>query len=331
MTASPLTSPASPSAPGTAASSSTAPVAARTVDEQHFTADLAMDAVTLRVGDLELMSSYYENALALQPIEEQARVGGEVHRVLGRGNVPFVRLIATPGLPGVDPRQAGLFHTAFLFEDQASLAGTVLRAAQDPRSRFAGTGDHLVSEAFYFTDPEGNGIELYWDRPRDQWQWTNGEVAMDTLFIDPNAYLSQHLTEEVASNPGMRPGIVGHVHLQVGDVETARRFYIDTLGFETTVGSHPGALFAAAGGYHHHVAMNTWNSRGAGPRAAALGLADVAITVPGREDLDALTARLKKAGLSYADEGRSVNVNDPWGTPVTVSLPGTSTEELLAR
>lgn len=310
----------------------TVPSAANgTVDERHFSSDLAMDAVTLRVGDLELMSSYYENALALTPIEEQARGNGEIHRVLGRGAVPFVRLVATPGLPGVDPRQAGLFHTAFLFEDQAALAGTVLRAAQDPRSRFAGTGDHLVSEAFYFTDPEGNGIELYWDRPRDQWVWKDGQVAMDTLFIDPQKYLDQHLTEDVAASPGIRPGIVGHVHLQVGDVDTARAFYVDTLGFETTMGSHPGALFAAAGGYHHHVAMNSWNSRGAGPRATALGLADVAITLPGREDLDALTARLDGAGLPFADDGRSVSVRDPWGTPVTVSLPGTSTEQLLSR
>jgi len=316
MTTSPLTVPGTPSG---------------AADERHLSDDLAMDAVTLRVGDLELMSSYYENALALTPIEEQARVGGEVHRVLGRGGVPFVRLVATPGLPAVDPSQAGLFHTAFLFQDRSALAGTVLRAAQDPRSRFAGTGDHLVSEAFYFADPEGNGIELYWDRPRDQWQWKNGEVAMDTLFIDPNTYLSEHLNDAVAADPGINPGIVGHVHLQVGDVDTARTFYIDTLGFETTVGTHPGALFAAAGGYHHHVAMNTWNSRGAGPRAAGLGLADVAITLPAREDLDALTARLKKAGIDFADEGRSVSVKDPWGTPVTLSLPGTSTEELLAR
>ncbi|MGP9581470.1 VOC family protein [Brachybacterium sp. AOP35-5H-19] len=301
------------------------------VDERHLSGDLAMDAVTLRVGDIELMSSYYENALALSPIEERARVDGEVHRILGRGDVPFVRLVATPGLPAVDPGQAGLFHTAFLFEDQAALAGTVLRAAQDPHSRFAGTGDHLVSEAFYFADPEGNGIELYWDRPRDQWQWNNGEVAMDSLFIDPQKYLGEHLTEDVQADPGIRPGIVGHVHLQVGDVEAARRFYIDTLGFEVTAGNHPGALFAAAGGYHHHVAMNTWNSRGAGPRAAGLGLADVAITLPARVDLDALTARLTRAGIGFADDGRSISVQDPWGTPVTLSLPGTSTEELLAR
>lgn len=130
--------------PDPADSSTLTTPGASAVDERHLSADLSMDAVTLRVGDLETMSSYYENALALSPLEETARATGEVHRVLGRGGVPFVRLVSTPGLPAVDPRQAGLFHTAFLFEDQASLAGTVLRAAQDPRSRFAGTGDHLV-------------------------------------------------------------------------------------------------------------------------------------------------------------------------------------------
>ena len=124
------------------------------VYERALSAGLAMDAVTLRVGDLEQMSGYYENALALTPIEERAR-GAEVHRVLGRGDVPMVRLIHTPGLPGVNPREAGLFHTAFLFDDAAGLAATVYRTARDPRSRFAGSSDHLVSEAFYFTDPEG--------------------------------------------------------------------------------------------------------------------------------------------------------------------------------
>src|SRR5690625_771186 len=139
-----------------------------------------MDAVTLHVGDLETMSDYYEKALALVPIEERA-IGREVHRVLGRGKTPMVRLVHTPGLPEVNPRDAGLFHTAFLFDDKASLAATVYRAAKDPRSRFAGSSDHLVSEAFYFTDPEGNGIELYVDRPREEWSYATGELQMDTI------------------------------------------------------------------------------------------------------------------------------------------------------
>lgn len=299
------------------------------MDHQTLSAGLAMDVVSLRVGDLELMSGYYEQALALVPLEERV-IADQLHRVLGRGAIPLVRLIHTPGLPEVSPREAGLFHTAFLFEDAASLAATVYRAAQDPRSRFAGSSDHLVSEAFYFTDPEGNGIELYVDRPRTQWGYDNGEIRMDTLYLDPNAYLKTHLDEGVLADAAQQAGSVGHVHLQVGNVAQAREFYVDALGFEATATGIPSALFASAGGYHHHVAMNVWNSQGAGPRAARLGLADVAITLPERADLDALAARLTARGVEFADTGRSVVVADPWGTQVTLSLPGATAEDLLA-
>lgn len=299
------------------------------MDHQTLSAGLAMDVVSLRVGDLELMSGYYEQALALVPLEERV-IADQLHRVLGRGAIPLVRLIHTPGLPEVSPREAGLFHTAFLFEDAASLAATVYRAAQDPRSRFAGSSDHLVSEAFYFTDPEGNGIELYVDRPRTQWGYDNGQIRMDTLYLDPNAYLKAHLDEGVLAGVAQQAGSVGHVHLQVGNVARAREFYVDGLGFEATATGIPSALFASAGGYHHHVAMNVWNSQGAGPRAARLGLADVAITLPERADLDALAARLTARGVEFADTRRSVVVADPWGTQVTLSLPGATAEDLLA-
>lgn len=301
------------------------------VAEASLSPQTGMDAVTLRVGDLETMSSYYANALALEPLEELHR-SREVHRVLGRGATPMVKLVATPGLPDVDPRQAGLFHTAFLFEDQKSLAATVYRAAQDARSRFVGSSDHLVSEAFYFTDPEGNGIELYVDRERSQWSHgPSGELLMDTLYLDPNTYLRTHLDEQTLADVTALAGKVGHVHLQVGDIPSARAFYVDALGFEPTLTGYPGALFASAGGYHHHVAMNTWNSRGAGPRAASLGLGDVAVTVPGREDLDALVARLDARGIGFADDGRSVRVTDPWGTQVTVGAGGSAVDDLLGR
>lgn len=169
-----------------------------TADERVLSAETAMDAVTLRVGDLENMASYYASALALEPIEERSH-GREVRRVLGRGGIPMIRLISTPGLPGVDPGQAGLFPTAFLFDDAAALAATVHRSANDPRSRFVGSSDHLVSEAFYFTDPEGNGIELYTDRDRADWKYDNGQLRMSTLYLDPNAYLRTHLDEAVVA------------------------------------------------------------------------------------------------------------------------------------
>jgi len=299
-------------------------------DDRRLHADAAMGAVTLRVADLEAMSGYYAHAFAMEPLAETAR-GGDVHRVLGRGETPLVRLVHTPDLPTAGPREAGLFHTAFLFDDAAGLAATVYRAAQHPGSRFAGSADHLVSEAFYFTDPEGNGVELYTDRDRSEWVREAGQIQMDTLPLDPNEYLRRHLTQEALDAGPARSGSVGHVHLQVGDIPTARAFYVDALGFEATQSTYPGAIFAAAGGYHHHIAMNTWNSRGAGPRAAALGLGDVAVTVPGRDDLDALAARLRAHGVAYDADGRSVRAVDPWGTQVTVTLPDTSTDELLGR
>lgn len=292
---------------------------------------LTMDAVTLRVGDLELMSDYYTNSLRLAPLEEKT-VGREVRRVLGRGNTPLVRLVHTPDLPTLNPSDAGLYHTAFLFDTAEDLAAAVYHSARTEGSQFVGSSDHLVSEAFYFTDPEGNGIELYKDRPRAEWDYADGgQVAMATYYLDPNQYLSQHLTEDALNRAAERAGSVGHVHLQVGDVARAGKFYVDSLGFEPTAWNYPGALFASAGGYHHHVAMNTWQSRGAGPRAARLGLGDVAITVPLREDLDALIVRLNRDDLQFADQGDAVVVRDPWGTQVTLALPGTTAERALSR
>jgi catechol 2,3-dioxygenase len=293
-------------------------------------ADTTMGPVTLRVGDLDAMTAYYSSAFAMEPLEEQAR-GREQHRVLGRGAVPLVRLVGTPDLPISDPRQAGLFHTAFLFDDPQHLAATVYRAAQQPASRFVGSTDHLVSEAFYFTDPEGNGVELYTDRDRSLWIHDGAEIRIGTEFLDPNDYLRRHLTQDALDAGSSLPGAVGHVHLQVGDLETAREFYVDALGFELTQTRYSGALFASAGGYHHHIAMNVWNSGGAGPRAASLGLADVAITAAGAEELDALRARLSARGIPFGSDGRSVTTTDPWGTTVTVARADLSTEELLAR
>jgi catechol 2,3-dioxygenase len=302
-------------------------------DEAHdriLDPNTTMGAVTLRVGDLEAMSAYYASAFAMVPLEERTR-GREVHRVLGRGRTPLVRFVHTPDLPPVDPRQPGLFHTAFLFDDPQSLAATVYRAARTPNSRFVGSSDHHVSEAFYFTDPEGNGVELYTDRDRSLWVRRNGEIKMTTEYLDPNEYLQKHLTQEAMDAGPARSGMVGHVHLQVGDIATARAFYVDALGFEVTQTDYPGALFASAGGYHHHIAMNIWNSRGSGPRAASLGLGDVAVTVPLASDLESLRQRLSSRSLPFDSDGRSVSTNDPWGTRVTVALPDLSTEELLSR
>ncbi|MET3718543.1 MULTISPECIES: VOC family protein [unclassified Arthrobacter] len=278
-------------------------------------ADLSMGTVMLKVGDMKLMTDYYQRALGLEVVAEQ---DGGVY--LGRLRRPLVHLAAAQSLSLPRRGEAGLFHTALLFDHRASLAATVATAAQyEPRS-FTGSADHLVSEAFYFNDPEGNGIELYWDRPRENWSWNGKDVLMDSLALPPQRYLEQHMTEESMDGQQAAEAGVGHVHLQVGDVQSAHDFYVGTLGFEKTAGWHGQALFVSAGGYHHHMAMNVWNSRGAGPRKDTLGLGEVLIEVPSGDDVGALADRLKVAGLASHHTGAELRFEDPWRNNIRVAV-----------
>ncbi|MCC3271176.1 VOC family protein [Arthrobacter zhangbolii] len=281
--------------------------------------DLSMGTVMLKVGDMAKVSAYYRGALGLEVVAE-----ADAGLYLGRGAVPLVHLAPAPGLQVASRGEAGLFHTAILFEDQASLAATVASAARYDPAAFVGSADHLVSEAFYFTDPEGNGIELYYDKPREDWEWATTaagrEVKMASLALSPQAYLRDHLAEAEPDRLSETAAGVGHVHLQVGDTATARAFYVETLGFERTAGFHGQALFVSAGGYHHHMAMNVWNSRGAGPRRDTLGLGEVLIGVPSADDVAALADRLKVAGVSSHHTGAELVFEDPWRNRLRVAV-----------
>ena len=281
--------------------------------------DLSMGTVMLKVGDLARVSAYYRGALGLDVVAEAG--GGQY---LGRGAVPLVHLAPAPGLQAASRGEAGLFHTAILFEDRASLAATVAAAARYDATAFVGSADHLVSEAFYFTDPEGNGIELYYDKPRSTWEWSSTphgpEVKMASLALSPQAYLRDYLTDAALDSLSGTAAGVGHVHLQVGDTATAEAFYVGTLGFERTAGFHGQALFVSAGGYHHHMAMNVWNSRGAGPRRDTLGLGEVLIGVPAADDVVALADRLKVAGVSSHHTGAELVFEDPWRNRLRVAV-----------
>lgn len=279
--------------------------------------DTVMGAVTLRVADLDAMIAYYRDAVTLELLSHDGPVA-----VLGRGGVAAVILQHAPELRHAGPRSAGLFHTAILFESEAALAAAVYSVATRHPGSFTGSSDHLVSKAFYFDDPEHNGVELYWDRDRTQWSWTHGQIEMSTVFLDPNAYLQEHLTQAAVEQPRLGGASVGHVHLSVGDVATAKAFYVDRLGFETTTTYGGQALFVSAGGYHHHMAMNTWNSRGAGRRQLALGLGQVEIVVPGADDLGALDERLRHAGVPTQDDGRTLGFEDPWSNAIRVVAAG---------
>jgi catechol 2,3-dioxygenase len=260
------------------------------------------------------MTRYYRDAVALEVLSTDGDVV-----VLGRGTTAVIILVHTPALRNASPRDAGLFHTAILFDTEEALAASVYSVARKHPNTFTGSSDHLVSKAFYFTDPEGNGVELYWDRDRSAWSWSHGSIEMSTLYLDPDEFLQQNLTEQAVAQPVLGGARVGHVHLQVGDTAVAREFYVDRLGFETTTSFGDSALFVSAGGYHHHMAMNTWNSRGAGPRQLALGLAQVDIRVPSADDLGALGERLRHFGHEVRDDGQTVSFDDPWNNLVRVA------------
>lgn len=279
-------------------------------DSLVLPADLRMGAVTLWVADLAKMITYYRDAVGLTLISE---VGGEA--VLGHGDTALVVLQHKPELKYAAPNQAGLFHTAILYPTQAALAKAVFAVAQQYPGTFTGSADHLVSQAFYFNDPEGNGVELYWDRDRSHWSWAHGSIEMDTLFLDPNEFLQQHLVETEVEDGKQ----VGHVHLSVGSIPAAEEFYIKMLGFEKTLDWNGQALFVSAGGYHHHMAMNIWRSKGAGKRQLTLGLANVQIQLPTSEQVVEVSERLNYFGQSAQTQDGVVKVTDPWGNLISIS------------
>lgn len=282
-------------------------------------ADTAMGAVTLNVADPETMTSYYRDAVGLDVLAQEGprTTLGRTHPD-GTGRA-IVILEHTPALKHAAPHEAGLFHTAILFDTREALAAAVYSVAKHRPGRFTGSSDHLVSQAFYFDDPEGNGVELYWDRDRSEWSWTHGTVEMGTIFLDPNLFLQEHMTERALEGPGFGDAQVGHVHLSVGDTAGAAEFYVSKLGFERTIEIPGQAVFVSAGGYHHHMAMNVWNSKGAGRRQRTLGLGQLDIVVPTTDDVGELSDRMRHYGVEARDDGQTVAFDDPWANLIRVT------------
>jgi len=219
--------------------------------------------------------------------------------------------MSRPDAPPRPPGTTGLFHLAILVPSRPDLA-RALRRVLDAGARFTGAADHIVSEALYLRDPEGNGIEIYRDRPREEWTWSAGEVAIDTLPLDFEGVMSE-LPPDVPPASGMPDGtVMGHVHLNVSDLGTAEDFYSRALGFDVTVRGYPGALLVSAGGYHHHVGLNTWSGPGApSPPAGARGLGRFEIVLPAGSSLDEVEGRLERAGAEPVRSEEGLLVSDP--------------------
>ena len=255
-------------------------------------APVSVSRVVLTVRDLDRVGDFYQRAIGLD------RIAGDGETLmLGQGALPLVELRRDTAARSY-PTEAGLFHTAFLLPARADL-GRWLRHAAGLGLRLEGASDHLVSEALYLRDPEDNGIEIYADRPRDQWDTDGTRVRMATEPLDLN---------ELVRVSGVWKGVpedtvIGHVHLQVGDVGAAERFYTGPLGFDLT-SNMPSASFYATGGYHHHLATNIWRSRGAGARSA---------------DSAGLTELVLSANADRAQALGTSGFVDPWGNRITIA------------
>jgi catechol 2,3-dioxygenase len=273
---------------------------------------LHIGSLALNVRDLDRMTGYYRDMLGLDILD---RSPSKV--VLGAGGVGFLELDHQPDMKPDNEREAGLYHTAFLMPTRADLARWILHAART-RVPITGASDHTVSEAFYLDDPEGNGVEVYADRNPDGWEWTGDLVKITTDPLDIEAIVRE--VQPGASYDGAPGGLrIGHVHLRVGDVPAAERFYRDGIGLAVTRGGRHGASFMSSGRYHHHLAGNVWHSQSAGPRDPnRAGLAWFSFAANEAAEVDAARTRLQAAGASVKDISGGFETADPWGTRVRV-------------
>lgn len=267
--------------------------------------------VRLQVRDLVRSVEYYEHVIGLRVRDRDARSAS-----LGAADgPPLVELREKPGVEPVPRHGAyGLYHFAILLPDRASLGRFLMHAANAEHGRLA-TADHLVSEAVYLWDPDGLGIEVYADRPRDTWRHANRQLVMATDPLDVDALIA--LATDRAWDGAPTGTTMGHVHLHVGDLVRAEAFYSATLGFDKIVWGYPGALFLSAGGYHHHLGLNTW-SPGPSARDDQARLLEWSLVVPDAgADADAAHS-LRAAGHVVEQEDGAWTAIDPWGTRVRI-------------
>jgi len=250
----------------------------------------------LQVSNLERALSFYKDKLGFKEIFRK----DDSAALSATGNQPAHILLSAraDAKPKPPPRTTGLFHVAIRFPNRRELA-KVFRRLLEKEWPFQGFSDHGVSEALYLPDPDGNGVEIYTDRPREQWRWQNNQVTMFTEALDVDDLLSE-ARDDYSQDFEIHPETdIGHVHLHVSDLKKAEAFYHDLLGFEVTQRSYPGALFFSAGGYHHHLGANIWAGQGAPPPPPeAVGLLSFSVTVPDQQTIDTLRARFSSAGFT---------------------------------
>ncbi|MGI8913719.1 MAG: VOC family protein [Chloroflexota bacterium] len=301
------------------------PIHASTVHHVSIAPETQVGVVTLTVADLSRSVEFYTQALGFTIV---LRTGPDA--ILGVAGTPLLLLHELPGArPWPVEAVTGLYHFAILLPTRADL-GRWLRHFLALGYPLPGQGDHLVSEALYIRDPDGHGIEVYRDRPRAEWRWVNGQVQMAADPVDIRGLLDD-ATRAGEPWSGLPAGAtIGHVHLQVGDIAQAEAFYRGVLGFDI-VARMPSALFVSAGGYHHHLGMNIWHSRGAAPApAGTASLRFFTLALPTEEARTAVVARLAEAGITPQAENNVVIIRDPWQNSILLHVGSMSDAQAAA-
>jgi catechol 2,3-dioxygenase len=274
---------------------------------------LRLGHVRLQVADLARSLDYYTTVLGLEP---QATTASSASLHAHGEPSPLVELVEQRGsAPLRANSRLGLYHFAILLPDRAALGRFLAHLARIGVRH--GASDHLVSEALYLRDSDGLGIEVYADRPRSDWRWANGELTMATEPLDTASVIAAGQGEPWR---GMPTGtVMGHLHLHVGDIDTASRFYHGALGLDPTVWSYPGALFLSAGGYHHHLGVNTWAGRAASASDDEARLLEWRMILPTVGDAGEAAARLRAAGHDVTPASDGWLASDPWGTKLRLA------------
>jgi len=272
------------------------------MNDNKLPANTQLGAVSLTVSDLQRATDFYLRSIGLQLLESDSR-----EALLGVPGRELVHLVEKPGAVRLAGR-SGLYHFALLLPSRQAL-GNALRNLIETKTRMTGAADHLVSEALYLDDSEGNGIEIYRDRPRSEWTYSDGRLRMDTLPLDYEGIW----TEAGGDGPAKLPAgtTMGHMHLHVAQIGESVAFYRDVIGFDLMMTYGPSAAFLSAGGYHHHIGVNTWAGVGAPPLPPdALGLRHFVVRLP-QQALDDLNVRLRASGAPVEQREDGLFVRDP--------------------
>ena len=272
--------------------------------------------VALTVADIKRSEQFYTDVLGLRVLVR----AGSTLTLSADGATPLAALTEHAGAQPRPPRTTGLYHFAILVPSRLELARSLRRLAE-MRYPLTGASDHLVSEALYLDDPDGNGIEIYRDRPRAEWPSRNGQLQMAVDPLDIDGILNE-LERDTRPWDGIAPGTtLGHMHLHVADLHAAEAFYCGVLGFDIMLRYGPSALFISAGGYHHHIGLNVWAGVGAPPPpAGSAGLRYFVVQLPNAGALEQLVERVRAAGVASEQTSEGIILRDPSANQLVLAV-----------